>query len=130
MVSDTYTVRYLLQGTRDVPARVAWREHRGGLMAEVDGVEVLMTEIATRLATRLGLRFRCGSDEFWLYSPVPLGWSRREYGSEEERDLAELLPALWRAAREQCARKRNFEAEHREEIRDRVYRQLLWGPAT
>ena len=125
MVSDTYTIRYLLQATESAASSVVWRERGGGLETEIDGVEILLTEISTRLATRLGLRFRHGGDEFWLYSPVPLGWSRREYASDDERDLAELLPALHRAARAQRTRKKS--AEEGRQMRDRVYRQLLFG---
>jgi hypothetical protein len=130
MVSDSYTLRYLLQATRDVPERIVWREQKAGdLVTDVDGVEVLLTEVSSRAGIRVGLRFRCGNDEFWLYSPLPFGWSRRRYTSVEEQDLAELLQELFQAARAQCARKKHYDTEHGEEIRERVYRQLLFGPS-
>jgi hypothetical protein len=128
MVSDTYTVRFLLQATQSAPPRVRWRESSsGGLQARVDGVEILLTEIHFRTAPRLGLRFRYRDDEFWLYSPQPVGWFGREFASEAERDLAELLTELFRAAAAQCARKMNYDFEHPEEVRERIYQQLLFG---
>jgi hypothetical protein len=127
MVSDTYTVRYLLQATEAMPAQVVWREHTGGLASHHDGVDLLLTELHTRLGVRVGLRFRYRDDELWLYSPLPVGWLGREYASEAERDLAELLNTLLHSASIQCARKMNYDYEHPEEVRERIYQQLLFG---
>jgi hypothetical protein len=128
MVSDTYTVRYLLQATEATPPRVVWHESGGGgLTARVDGVEILLTEIHTRPAIRLGLRFRCREDELWLYSPLPVGWLGHEYATELDRNLADLLHDLFRAAFAQCARKAAYDFEHPEEVRQRIYQQLLFG---
>ena len=128
MVSDTYTVRFLLQATESMPPRVNWREgSSGGYGTRVDNVDILLEEIHTRHSVRLGLRFRHQDDEMWLYSPLPVGWLGREYGSEAERDLADLMNDLLRAASAQCARRMTYDFEHPEEVRERIYQQLLFG---
>ena len=127
MVSDTYTVRYILQATEATPAQVVWREHASGFAASMDGVDLLLTEMHTRLGIRIGLRFRHREDELWVYSPLPAGWLGRDYASETERDLAELLQDLLRTASLQCTRRLNYDYEHPEEVRERIYQQLLFG---
>ncbi len=131
MVSDTYTIRFLLQATEATPARVTWREGvSGGFVTRVDGVDILVEEIHTRPAVRLGLRLRYRDDELWLYSPLPVGWLGREYTSDNDRELADLMSDLLRAASTQCARRMNYDFEHPEEVRERIYQQLLFGQPT
>lgn len=129
MITDAYTVQYLLEGTLANPPRVVWREspaEGAGLTARAGGVEVKLSETHSRSATRLSMRFRRGDDTFSLHEPVDTGWFRNGYASADEEALAQLFKRLWRAAIAQSEARSERGAQHPEEIRNRLYQQLLF----
>ena len=128
MISDAYTLQFLLEGTLASPPRIVWQDasrEAPGLVTQMGGVAVEMREIYERSGARIRVRFRSGDDLFSLHEPQNQGWLRKRYGSEDEERLAMLLSSLWRAAAEQTARGRAV-SNGPEEVRARLYRQLLF----
>jgi hypothetical protein len=128
MISDAYTLQFLLEGTLASPARIIWQDasrEGPGLVAQMGGVAVEMREIYERSGPRIRVRFRSGDDLFSVHEPQNQGWIRKRYASEDDERLATLLSGLWRAAAEQTSRGRSV-ANGPEEVRARLYRQLLF----
>ncbi len=129
MISDTYTLQFLLEGTLASPPRIIWQDASRevpGLVAQMGGVAVELREIFERSGSRIRVRFRSGDDLFSLHEPQNQGWLRKRYASEDDEQLAELLNNLWRAAAEQTGRGRVTVTNGPEEVRARLYRQLLF----
>ncbi len=129
MISDAYTLQYLLEGTLARPPRIVWQDasrEAPGLVAQMGGVAVELREIYERSGPRIRVRFRSGDDLFSLHEPQNQGWLRKSYASEDDARLATLLTNLWRAAAEQTSNGRSV-ANGPEEVRARLYRQLLFG---
>ena len=130
MITDAYTVQFLAEGTLAQQPSIIWREletEAVGFKTQVAGVEISITEIHARPATRIGLCFRSGAEEFSLYEPIPVGWFGKTYASQSDADLAAELKKLLRAALQQCTQRVAREHEHPEEIRERLYQKLLFG---
>ena len=128
MISDAYTLQYLLEGTLARPPRIVWQDASNeapGLVAQMGGVAVEMREIFERSGPRIRVRFRSGDDLFSLHEPQNQGWLRKRYATEDDERLATLLTSLWRAAAEQTSRERSVQ-NGPEEVRARLYRQLLF----
>lgn len=122
MISDAYTIQFLLEGTRANPPSVVWRESPGsGLAAKAGRVAVDLAKHTERAGTRVSLNFSHGDDTYSLHEPLNRGWLTRSYTSPDEEHLAGLLRDLWKAASDQRAHAAGPEA-----IRERLYRQLLF----
>ncbi len=122
MITDAYTVQFLLEGTVASPPRVVWRESAGaGLAAHAGEVDMDLTQNHDRTGTRIRLSLRQGADTFSLHEPLNRGWLNRRYATEDEELLAVLMTKLWRAASAQLGVPAEPEA-----ARDRLYRQLLF----
>jgi hypothetical protein len=128
MISDAYTLQFLLEGTVASPPRIVWQDasrEAPGLVAQMGGVAVEMREIYDRSGPRIRVRFRSGDDLLSLDEPRNQGWLRKRYASEDDERLASLLSSLWHAAAQQTAHGRTI-ANGPEEVRARLYRQLLF----
>lgn len=122
MITDAYTVQYLLEGTLANPPRVIWNDSaRAGLATIAGDVSVDLTQHQDRSGTRISLRLYQGGDTFSLHEPRNQGWVKKRYASEDDERLAGLLNDLWGAAAAQGRR-----PQATEDIRDRLYRRLLF----
>jgi hypothetical protein len=119
MITDAYTVQFLLEGTLANPPRVVWRESAPGLTAQTGGVSVDLSETCERAGARISVQFRKGEDVFALHEPLNQGWLSKRYATPDDEHLASLLGRLWQAASIQARR-----AEAPDEIRARLYRQM------
>jgi hypothetical protein len=128
-VSDTYFVQYLMQETVRAQHAIVWRERSSdtGFSANVGSLEIGLEAIPTRGGTRLALRFRGAQDEFQIYEPLSHGWLGRQYSTADEYVLADLLRDLMRAVELQCRERRLSALRNPEPVRDRVFRQLVFG---
>jgi hypothetical protein len=128
MISDAYTLQFLLEGTLASPPRIVWQDasrEGPGLVTQMGGVAVELRETYERSGRRISVRFRYGADVFSLHEPQNQGWIRKRYASESDEQLAKLLSELWCAAAEQCSSERPVE-KGPELVRARLYRQLLF----
>jgi hypothetical protein len=133
MITDAYTVQFLLEGTLAQSPSIVWRELTSealGFGTRVGDVEISLTEIHARPAIRIGLCLRCGVQEYSLYEPLSVGWFGKTYASDAEADLAERLKRLLHAASQQCAQRHARQYEHPEELRERLYQRVLFGQPT
>lgn len=122
MITDAYTVQFLLEGTLANPPRVVWSESaRTGLAANAGGVAVDLARHHDRTGARISLRLRHGADSVSVHEPLNLGWLRKRYHSEDDERLAGLLTHLWSAAVAQ-----RDALPMPAEARDRLYRRLLF----
>ncbi|MEO5922888.1 MAG: hypothetical protein ABIR70_03580 [Bryobacteraceae bacterium] len=129
MISDAYTLQFLLEGTIARPPRIVWQDtsrEAPGLVAQMGGVAVEIREIYERSGSRIRVRFRSGGDVFTLHEPQNQGWLRKRYASIDDEQLATLLNSLWRAAAEQTGRERAAVTNGPDEVRARLYQQLLF----
>ena len=132
MISDAYTVQFLLNGTVAATPTVVWSELANealGFRTQVGGVEISITEIHTRPAVRISLTLTAGVEHFSIYTPLPDGWLCGRYSRPEDANLVERLKGLLHAAANQCTQRQARAHEHPEELRERLYRQLLFGPS-
>ena len=130
MISDIYAVRFLLDGTRSNPPRVIWRESEGGesgMLAQVEGVNILLTEIQARPACITALRFRSEEEQVWLFGPRPTGYLGRRFASESETELAAVLRDLMKAALQQRAKREAYLMDHADETLQKFYQRVLFG---
>lgn len=128
-VSDTYLVQYLLQETTRAQHAIAWRERvaEAGFVADVGSLEVALESVASRGGSRLSLIFRGAADHFQISEPVSDGWFCRRYATPEEHALADLLQDLMRTVEMQCRERRLNTLLNPEPVRERVFRQLVFG---
>ena len=129
-ISDTYAVRYLLEGTQSGNPHILWREQvddGSGYETQVGDVEIQLQHYHCRTGSHLMLRFRNQMDEFYLREPSSVGWlGRRKYSSEDERSLAEMLQRLMSMVAQQINSRRERAIEHPEQVRERLYRRMLF----
>lgn len=121
VITDAYTVQFLLEGTLANPPRVTWRESGASLTTLAGGVSVGLWQNHDRAGTRVSLSLRRGAETFSLHEPLNRGWLTKHYPSPDDERLAGLMADLWRAAHAQSQ-----QAPGPEEVRDRLYRQLLF----
>ena len=128
-ISDAYIVQYLLDGTSQVPAEIYWREKDAepGYVALVEGVDVILEPFYSRAGSRLGLRFRQGTDEFSISEPAGGGWLGRKFSTEDDREMSRLFRGLISAVISQCALRHQRNEQNQEQIRERIGRRLLFG---
>ncbi len=128
-VSDTYLVQYLLQETVRTQHGIAWRERvmEAGFVADVGSLEVALESAASRGGARLSLQFRGAADNFQIYEPLSDGWFCRRYATPQEHALADLLRDLMRTVEMQCRERRLNTLLNPEPVRERVFRQLVFG---
>ena len=126
-ISDTYVVQYLVQGTCRAQPPIVWREQdHSGYVARVGNVQVELENACSRSGSFLVLRFRYADHELEIREPSAQGWFGRHYATEDQRNLATLLRGLMRAAARQCHHRRMRAIENPEQVREEVYRHLLF----
>ena len=129
-ISDAYIIQYLVDGTREVPETICWREkftEQMGYAALVEGVNVILEPEYSRAGSHLTLRFRHDDDEFRICEPADGGWLGRKFATEDERTLVKLFRELMAAVTAQCAQRRVRAERNRDELRDQITRRLLFG---
>jgi hypothetical protein len=128
-ISDDYIVQYLVNGTREVPETICWREKSAevGYAALVEGVEVILEPEYSRAGAHLILRFRHNDDEFRICEPAAGGWLGRKFATEDERHLVKLFRELIAAVTAQCSHRRLCAERHRDLIREQISRRMLFG---
>jgi hypothetical protein len=84
MITDAYTVQFLLEGTLASPPRVVWRESGSALAAQAGGVAVGLCQNHDRAGSRLSLSLRRGEDTFSLHQPLNFGWISKRYASSDD----------------------------------------------
>ena len=129
-ISNAYIVQYLVDGTRELPETICWREKSSeqmGYAALVEGVDVILEPEYSRAGTRLTLRFRHNEDEFRICEPAAGGWLGRKFSTEDERQVMKLFRELVAAITAQCAQRRVRAERHRDQIREQISRRLLFG---
>ena len=132
-ISDLYAVQCILDGTQSEDPRILWKEQisdGNGYITQIGDVEFHLQQCHSRSGSRLVLNIMDSQDEFCLHEPIAIGWFGRKYGSENERCLAELLQKLMRAVSVQCNNRRERAIYHPEQVKERLYRRLLFEPAT
>jgi hypothetical protein len=129
-ISDNYAVQYLLEGTQSEDPRIVWQEQESsGYIALVEGVEILLERVHSRTESHLALRFTDRTDQIYVHEPHGMGWFGRQYASEDERTLAEMLQRLMDAVLQQCKGRRERAICHPGQVKERLYRRLLFEPA-
>src|SRR5207244_1962174 len=96
-ISDAYIIQYLVDGTREVPETICWRERsaeQAGYAALVEGVEVILEPVYSRAGSHLMLKFRDHDDEFSICEPPGGGWLGRKFSTEDERHIVKLFREL------------------------------------
>ena len=92
-ISDAYIIQYLVDGTRQVPETICWREksaEQTGYTVLVEGIEVILESEYSRAGAHLTLRFR-HDDEFRISEPAAGGWLGRKCAMEDERHVVKLF---------------------------------------
>ena len=129
-ISDAYIIQYLVDGTREVPETICWREKSAeqmGYAVLIEGVEVILEPEYSRAGAHLTLRFRHNNDEFRICEPAAEGWLGRKLATEDERTLMRLFRELMVAVTAQCAHRRVRAERHRDQIREQISRRMLFG---
>lgn len=128
-ISDSYILQYLVDGTREVPEAISWRENpdQMGYQARAEGVDVILELEYSRAGSHLILRFRYNDDEFRICEPAGGGWLGRKFSTADELHMAGLFRELMAAVAAQCAERRQRAEPNRERIREQISRRLLFG---
>ncbi len=130
MITDAYTIQFLLEGTLAKPPSIVWRELANealGFCSQVGAVEITISQIHARTAIQTGLTFRSGVEKFSLYAPVPVGRFGKKFSSPEDADLARRIDTLLSAVARQCSDRQEDAYAYPEKVRERIYRELLFG---
>lgn len=126
-MTEELVIDYLLQLTTDVEPSLEWREiQTGGFTTTLNGVEVELQTNPSRSGSCLYLFLR------WENSTTFIQEHRQRalFGTHGQTDdLKSNMRSLHRAAANQCERRRTLEERHRDQIRESVFRQLLFGPS-
>ena len=129
-ISDAYIIQYLVDGTREAPETICWREkstEQMGYAALVEGVEVILEPEYSRAGSHLILRLRLGDNEFRICEPTGGGWLGRRFSTEDERHMVKLFRELITGIVSQCNQRRLRAERNREQIREQISRRLLFG---
>ncbi len=126
-LTEELVIDYLLQLTTDAGRSLQWQEiQTGGFRTELNGVEIDLQPIPSRSGNCLYLFLRSDTlSTFIQEHRQPALFGARAEGD----DLTSNMRALHRAVAYQCETRREVEERHRDEIRESVFRQLLFGPS-
>ena len=127
-VTDELVIEYLLQQTTAPQSPLVWHEiESGGFRAEINEIELELSEIPLRSGTRLCLTMLSSVDKIYLQEPQPVSLIGRKYRKEEDRNCADLIRELARRVAEQCEIRQLRAWERKEEIRQEIFSRLLFG---
>ena len=124
-LTEELVIDYLLQLTTDAGSSLQWQEiQTGGFRTELNGVEVELQAIPSRSGSCLYLFLR--SETFRTF--IQEHRQAALFGAHSQTDdLTSNMRSLHRAVANQCETRRAVEERHRDEIRESVFRQLLFG---
>lgn len=131
-ISDVYVVQCLLQGTLRTSNQIEWSEEEGeqaAFSSLMGGVRVELSRVHTTVGSRLVVCFAHEGHQVSIDEPAFQGFFRglkATYSNEADQELAGLLRRLAGAVERQCAQRKLYSMEHREEVRERIYRRLLF----
>jgi hypothetical protein len=132
-ISDVYIVESLLQSTEALPEPLRWTEvgPSGGAtdahVCQVGGVRITLNFVPGTAGCRLWLTLSDENDNVHVREPEPVGLFGRKYKNDDERRLAKAVQHLRSAVLRQCRLRKVQAAEQAESVRERIFRQLLFG---
>lgn len=127
-VSETYVIGYLLRETEAGSKGMDWSEaESSGFQAVLNDVRVQMYTVQSMSGPRLCLEFGLAHDKVYIQEPVKVALFGCPYRNEEEAELAERLHELYAAIARQVRRRQAEASEHELQIRESIFRQILFG---
>lgn len=128
MLTPELIVEYLLQQTRTTSAPIPWQETNcGGFRTQLNDVLVELCEVPSRSGSHWCLTLTAQLDKVYLQEPQSVGVFGRKYQSDSDKEIAEKMRELARLAAVQCEARRQRAWEQREQIRQNMFRRLLFG---
>ena len=129
--SELYVMQHLLQQTLAGRGGIVWREKEtDGYLAEINGITVEFASVHTNIGPRLYVTFSEGLNKVHIAEPVPNGFIRHRYDTDDQRQLAERMKDLSQAIARQCAKREMAAVAFGAAIREAIFRRLLFGQAT
>ncbi len=130
MLSDSYIIRTLVQGTESANGTILWRElEGGGYVAELHGVRMHLRHAFTNRGSYISLALSHGFDAVDITEPLVcgLGIFGKKYENEAQEELALLMKKLSAVVSKQCAERQRRLFEEYDQIKEKVFNQLLFG---
>ncbi len=128
VISDTYVVGYLLQGTMPGRGHIVWHENEaGGYATKVGGVYLELNRTQSSTGSRLYVALSDAPDRVYIEEPQSIGSFSLKYENEDEMRLAELIRKLHSTVQKQCISRRMQAWERKDEIKEKIYRRLVFG---
>jgi len=124
-LSEELVVRYILQLTEETARALQWRElEAGGFRAELNGVSIEFQQPPSREGSYICLLLKCNTHVIVVQEPrcTSVFASRCQLG-----DLSYNMHSLLRAVAGQCEARPVSKEQHRDEIREFVFRRLMFG---
>jgi len=129
-VSDNYLVKYLVQETRAVPARIEWREREfDTYVADIRGVRIEAGTSQSTSGARYYLTLSLRMDRISIEEPPNIAFFGRKFKSEDQQQLAELMKELASVIRCQCRSHMSASRDKKQIVRETICRRLLFGEA-
>ncbi len=127
-LTEELVLEYLVQQTEDGTESLPWQEMKcGGFRTQLNDVVVELCEIPSRAGTHWCLTLTRELDKVYVQEPQAVSVFGRRYKSESDRVTAERMRELARMAGDQCEARRQRAWEQREQIRQNVFRRLMFG---
>jgi hypothetical protein len=127
-VSETYVIDYLLQETESGPEVLDWAEaESSGFSALCNNVRIQMYSVQSMAGPRLCLEFGVAHDKIYIQEPCKVAFFGCPYRNEEEAEMAARLHELYAAISRQVRRRHEAASEHEVQIRESIFRQILFG---
>lgn len=127
-VSEGYVVDYLLQETASVPPGLEWWESEtGGYTADCNRVRLRLSTVQNMSGPRLCLEFGFAHDTVYIQEPCKVAIFGRQYRNDAEETVAGLLHRLHSAVAQQVQLRHEGTASRESEIRESIFRRLLFG---
>ncbi|MBI2685697.1 MAG: hypothetical protein HYX27_05235 [Acidobacteria bacterium] len=127
-VSEEYVVDYLVRETEARPSAIEWAEGDSSSFAAMyNDVRLRIYSVQNLSGPRLYLECTLAHDRIYIAEPGKVAIFGKQYKTDDEEALAARLHRLIHAIQAQL-RHRHAEAfAHEEEIRESIFRQILFG---
>jgi hypothetical protein len=127
-VSECYVIDYLLRETDDRPASLDWTESEsGGFLALFHDVRIQMYSVQSMSGPRLCLEFGLAHDKIYVQEPCKVAFFGCQYRTEADAEVAARLHELYAAIARQVRIRLAAASEHEVQIRESIFRQVLFG---
>lgn len=127
-ISDSYMVRHLAAETVLERDPLVWSEpESGGYLADRNGVRIHVIVSQSRTGSRIWVTFSRNVCKAHIAEPLNTGILRPKYADAEQSELAMALRELVEAIGAQIAARERLAREAAGEIRESVFRQVLFG---